>query len=592
MYKQLCFVLLSGLLCFGIQARAVEESQNVDVKNQNALTTDKPWSENQGERLYNGIVLPEPWPPKTVDPENTAPMEVPYLTSPPAVIPIDVGRQLFVDDFLIESNQLKRVFHKPTKYSGNPVLKPETELELRPGWDSAAVPKGGGLWWDPEEKIFKLWYEAGWVGTIAYATSKDGLTWQRPELDVNPGTNQVLPLDLTPDSWSVVQDLDAKDPQQRYKMFMRGPGGGLKSGVSMTSPDGIHWTNRVKTGKTGDRSTMFYNPFRKKWVYSIRTQFTDRGRARNYWECDDFLAGAEWEKNDPVAWAATDRDDFKDPEIQRVPELYNLDAVPYESIMLGFFEIHHGPENDACMECGLPKITELNFAYSRDGFHWSRPDRSIHIPAERRDVWDRGYVQSLSNLCCVRGDKLWFYYSAFQGDASKTDSFWQKNGMHDRGATGVAFLRRDGFVSMEAGTETASLITRPVTFSGSRVFVNTVTDEGKLRVEILDEAGTPIEPYTLANCTPITTDSTLQAVTWSGAVDVASLRGRPVRFRFELQNGAIYSYWVSRDASGRSDGYVAGGGPGFTGNTDTVGLASLEAEQQQILSSRKDEGSQ
>ena len=34
----------------------------------------------------------------------------PYLVSPPAVIPIDVGRQLFVDDFLIEQTTLTRVF--------------------------------------------------------------------------------------------------------------------------------------------------------------------------------------------------------------------------------------------------------------------------------------------------------------------------------------------------------------------------------------------------------------------------------------------------------------------------------------------------
>ena len=573
-------LLLLGVLGLSFESRVLYGFEGDEAESQKNLVSDSTWDQNQGERLYNGIVLPKEWPPRNIDPKDTTPMEVPYLTSPPAVIPIDVGRQLFVDDFLIEKNELERVFHKPTKYVGNPVLKPETELELRPGLDSAALPKGGGLWWDPEEKIFKLWYEAGWIGTVALATSKDGLTWERPNLDVNPGTNQVLPPDLKPDSWSVVQDLNSKDPQKRYKMFLRGPGGGRKTAVSMTSPDGIHWINRVITGKTDDRSTMFYNPFRKKWVYSLRTQFRDRGRARNYWECDNFLAGAKWEKNDPVPWAAADDNDLKDPEIQRVPQLYNLDAVPYESIMLGFFEIHHGPENNTCIERGLPKITELNFAYSRDGFHWLRPDRNIHIPAERRDVWDRGYVQSLSNLCCVRGDKIWFYYSAFQGDASKTDPFWLKNGMHDRGATGVAFLRRDGFVSMEAGAKTASLTTRPVTFSGSQVFVNADTQDGELRVEILDEAGKPIAPYTLANCTPISADSTLQQVSWSGADDVTKLQGKPVRFRFSLQNGALYSFWVSKDATGRSDGYVAGGGPGFTGNTDTVGRDSLEAEQE------------
>ncbi len=537
---------------------------------------NKPWSENRGERLYNGIVLPEEWPPQTIDAHDTAPMALPFLASRPAVVPIDIGRQLFVDDFLIETGTLRRVCHMPKKYAGNPVLKPESELELNPGKNAAAVPKSGGVWWDPAEKIFKMWYEAGWIHTICYATSRDGLAWERPALDVNPGTNQVLPPDLTPDSWTVVPDWESADPQQRYKMFMRGPGGHMP-GVSMTSPDGIHWTNRVVTGDTGDRSTMFYNPFRKKWVYSLRSGF--RGRSRNYWECGDFLAGAGWKPDEPVVWAAVDRDDPQDPVLQRVPQLYNLDAVAYESIMLGFYEIHHGPENDVCERQGVPKTTELNFAYSRDGFHWARPDRRAHIPAERRDVWDRGYVQSLGNLCCVRGDTLWFYYSAFQGDTSKTNRNWMKNGMYDRGATGVAFLRRDGFASMEAGGTPGTLTTRPVTFAGTRLFVNADTSKGELRVEVLDEAGAVIAPFTAANCRAAGADSTLAAVTWEGARDLSALRGRPVRFRFTLRDGALYAFWVSRDDSGRSDGYVAGGGPGFTGMTDTVGRAALEAEK-------------
>jgi hypothetical protein len=538
-------------------------------------TAGKPPAQN-GERLYNGIVLPKTWPPRDIDPHDTRPMAVPYLDTPPDVIPIDVGRQLFVDDFLIETNTLARVFHLPRKYEGNPILKPETPLELHGDKNSAAVPKSGGVWWDPAERIFKMWYEAGWIGTICYATSRDGLHWERPSLDVKPGTNQVLPPDLTPDSWTVVPDWDAQDPSQRYKLFLRPPGGQMP-GFSMTSPDGIHWTNRIATGETGDRSTMFYNPFRKKWVYSLRSGF--RGRSRHYWECNDFLAGAAWPKNGPVAWAAADRNDPKDPATGRTPQLYNLDAVAYESLMLGFYEIHHGPENDVCEKQGLPKTTELTFAYSRDGFHWWRPDRRIAIPAERRDVWDRGYVQSLGNLCCVRGDTLWFYYSAFQGDASKTNRAWLKNGMYDRGATGLAFLRRDGFASMEAGGGEGSLTTRPVVFNGARLFVNAACSQGELRAEILDRSGRPIPPYTLDACQPLSSDGTLLSLAWNGAADLAALRGRPVRFRFVLKRGALYAFWVSRDATGRSDGYVAGGGPGFTGMKDTVGQAELDADR-------------
>lgn len=174
------------------------------------LSIQTPWDQNKGEVLYNGIILPESWPP-VIDPADHAPMEVPYLDHRPDVIPIDVGRQLFVDDFLIESTNLRRVFHMPVKYRGNPILKPETELEInatrittglrhgRPG-TSAATPKSGGVWWDPEDQLFKMWYEAGWINTIAMATSIDGLHWERPDLGVLPGTNRVGPTELSPDS--------------------------------------------------------------------------------------------------------------------------------------------------------------------------------------------------------------------------------------------------------------------------------------------------------------------------------------------------------------------------------------------------------
>ena len=64
------------------------------------------------EKLYNGIELPDVWPPRFRDPASDAPLPVPYLAHPPKVIPIDIGRQLFVDDFLIEKTTLKRVFHQ------------------------------------------------------------------------------------------------------------------------------------------------------------------------------------------------------------------------------------------------------------------------------------------------------------------------------------------------------------------------------------------------------------------------------------------------------------------------------------------------
>jgi hypothetical protein len=68
----------------------------------------------QGELLYNGICLPSPWPPNRSFVPGALPglIEPPapsYLEDPPSVINISVGRQLFVDDFLINTSTLSGV---------------------------------------------------------------------------------------------------------------------------------------------------------------------------------------------------------------------------------------------------------------------------------------------------------------------------------------------------------------------------------------------------------------------------------------------------------------------------------------------------
>ena len=90
----------------------------------------------------------------------------------------------------------------------------------------------------------------------------------------------------------------------------------------------------------------------------------------------------------------------------------------------------------------------------------------------------------------------------------------------------------------------------------------------------ISEGGGPLAPFTFASCVPIRSDRTLQPVEWNGGEDLSGLAGKPVRFRFRLSKGSLYSFWVSPDESGASYGYVAGGGPGFTSSTDTVGIRS------------------
>ena len=56
--------------------------------------------------LYNGVALPDVWPPRNIG-MNYDPMPTPYLINRPEIIPIDLGRQLLVDNFLIEQTDIR-----------------------------------------------------------------------------------------------------------------------------------------------------------------------------------------------------------------------------------------------------------------------------------------------------------------------------------------------------------------------------------------------------------------------------------------------------------------------------------------------------
>jgi len=506
----------------------------------------------KGEQMktYNGIPVPDPWPPQVEFSRQPEPLP-PYLQSPPEVIPIDVGRQLFVDDFLIQRTTLTRTWHQATWHPENPVLVPDRPWENEEG--PCAMPFSDGVWWDPAERLFKMWYMGGYVHATCYATSRDGLHWDKPALDVVPGTNVVHT--VRRDSSTVWLDARDPDPGRRWKMFVyqldpRTPD-------VYCSPDGIHWHQVAQTGPMGDRTTIFYNPFRGKWVYSVREYLpppSGPGRVRRYWENADLIAGAKWQQGEPVPWTGADDLDPQRPEMKIPCELYNLDCVAYESVLIGLFDIWRGQNTNR------PKPNDLVLGTSRDGFHWYRPNREPLIPvSERKGDWNWGNVQSAGGCCLVVGDELWFYVSGRQGVEGSNGS-----GVC---ATGIAVLRRDGFASMDAADRPGTLTTRPVTFTGKHLFVNAQV-RGGLRVEVLDRAGKVIAPFTRANCRPVAGDSTRCRVQWQGTQDLAALVGQPVRFRFHLRDGSLYAFWVSPSAKGQSRGYVAAGGPGFTGPVD------------------------
>ena len=180
--------------------------------------------------------------------------------------------------------------------------------------------------------------------------------------------------------------------------------------------------------------------------------------------------------------------------------------------------------------------------------------------------WDRAYLHSTAGVFVVLDDQLVFPYLGTSGVAPSG-----KRGMYTGAAVGLATLRRDGFASLDADAQGGTLTTHLVSFGGKHLFVNVNDPNGELRVEVLDRDGNVVAPFTRENCVPVSADSTLTRVVWNPRADLSKLAEQPVRFRFSLNSGSLYAFWVSRDESGRSDGYVAAGGPGYLGTVDTVG---------------------
>ena len=288
-----------------------------------------------------------------------------------------------------------------------------------------------------------------------------------------------------------------------------------------------------------DRSTIYF-PFRGRWVFSIKSaaEHHGQGRCRAYWESTDLLDATQsnwthdplWKdpedcyrdkktgkvvscgKGVPLPWVGTDDGErHLGPPLAKTvskfrPQLYNLDVVPYESLLVGLFSILQCKHSDAPTECPGPaeghsaNATEFNsvfVGFSRDGWHWSRSDvpRSpLAGLSPDPSAWNYEDVQSTGGGFMVVGDMLRLLVSG------------RRAGMQvDQ--TGTATLRRDGFAGLSTKS-TAVISTRPLIWDGHlrHVFVN--VRGGSIRVAVTDLEGKAIPQLGADNCVGLACDST------------------------------------------------------------------------------------
>ena len=458
-------------------------------------------------------------------------------------------RQLFLDDVGIgEIEGLTRTMHAPAKKG--PVIRP-TPPEFSIQTRCAPV-------WDQREKVYKIWYlygDGSKYGGLGNVESKDGIHWTKVVTDNVPLNPQIATVKAP---MNAVYDAADPDPSRRYKGL-----GHAHGREPFVSANGIDWTPlNVPAISSGDESNMSLDerdhmflltakrggPFGRS-VYLLTSRdfenWRDRGLIFHADELDQKLGRENIKARlaDPTLEPLS----RNDPAKYNV-DVYNMGVFRYESLYIGMPAMYHATGAD------------LNYP-NTDGFHlvqltcsrdlktWKRlGDRKAFIGPSRRDsgAYDLTQIIGPSNAV-VRGEELWFYYTGIKYRSAGSDfvgkfpdgKWVQRPGFDiDYGAICLAVLRRDGFVSLDAGETEGTIRTQPFKLPGGKLLVNVNAIKGELRVEVLAK-----DDKVLAASAPMKGDLLRHEVEWQTG-GIAGLKGKEVRLRFSLCKARLYSYWL------------------------------------------------
>ena len=460
-------------------------------------------------------------------------------------------RYLFLDlHHITRIEGLYRRMRQPQRHPENPILRGENP------WESVASLYGTVLY-DPQESLFKMWYltgpyvdgmvevrqrqALGNITLLAYATSTDGVHWEKPilnQVDFEGSTaNNLIDVGRTNcEGMAIIYDENETDPARRYKGFYWEHGGidsfmqyegrtiwghGEGDGMWMSfSPDGVHWTNYennpvISLGSDTTQS-LVWDPKIQKYV--VFGRFGAGGRKTARAESSDCIHFSEPK-------LVLECDEFDEGGTQ----IYGMPINIYEGIYIGMIWIYRE---------GVDGTIDTSLATSRDGIKWQRVlDRQTFLTLGEKGSWEDGMVRISQNFITYN-DRLYFYYGGVNGPHTGR-KFKQVERKH-KSMLGLATLRRDGFVSLDAGETEGYMLTKPLTLNGKNLHLNVDASQGYVVVSVTDDTGTPLEDYTSER---IIGDELETTVKFSCPLE--AIEGREVRLRFQLKDVSLYSYWFA-----------------------------------------------
>lgn len=470
---------------------------------------------------------------------------------------------LFADDQWIQG-QTGLVRHvRPATTLPDPVLVADKPWEgRRVCLYGTVLPKDGSgyqMWYmsrseiDDQNPAYKQ-------GVLAYATSADGVHWEKPLLDLHPFQGKPSNiLRTTVHCPTVIDDAADPDPNRRFKLL---GGQGVHNGFfGATSPDGLHWTdlNPKQLIAGSEIVAAVRDPVSKKYFAYHRPLFNPKLK-----EGEDIRrkvalsTSSDFQKWTPseVILVPDAADNTWRTRPQQATEFYTMCGFPYGKQWLGFvtvFRITNILTKTSKEQAKWDGPIDVQLVTSSDGYHWQRcSDRTPIIPRGESGTFDGGLILGTASQLTPspNGSERWLYYTGMNTThggtlAAKRLSLGRAAWPSDR----FAYLRTQG---------SGGLVTKTIHGEGKSLFLNMDAQKagsskgdngpkgdkvphpaGVVRVALRDENGAAIPGYSLDDSTLLTGDSAHQPVTWANH---SRLPNRPIQIEIFAEDADLYGF--------------------------------------------------
>ena len=378
---------------------------------------------------------------------------------------------------------------------------------------------------------FHMWYNGNYGPTnrkcyerkncvICYATSKDGVNWEKPELGLvefnGSKKNNIVDLDA-PTLWStcaVMYEPEDPDPDRRFKMVYE-IGGGIEN-VAF-SPDGLRWTvkGKIKLGIEMTGLIKFRGVYYVNGHAGVLSHRPVPGRRLTTYASTDFerwspcgVVGLD--RTHDLSGPSTAADAHQYEEIHLGAGLWNRGNV-----IIGLYGQWHGHFSGDRRRLGI----DIGLALSYDAVHFHEPIPDFRfIPGREQPGSPQDFGPALMQGQGMEnfGDQTLYWYSLWRGTPGS-------------GIRAVTWERdRIGMLKpfRESGGRAISAPIK-VTEGQGKVCVNAsgLGEYSQLRVGLVDEGFNPIPGYSGEDAAVISKSGLCMPVQWKAGDSLLPSQG-------------------------------------------------------------------